>query len=172
MSLINLSYTWVLSSLLYTGETCLAAVRRVKAEISTLSKSNSSEYSEPEKCHNQLKIFFYSSQIWLVSICFELSLKHLQIFKHNWIRGDFTTPSKGQSCAQDVNQCLRMNLFFLGYARIILAIISFWFMSTNYIISGWCYIISVSLDSMDGYAARALNQSKLNVSYFLSVWAP
>ncbi|CAD7086865.1 unnamed protein product [Hermetia illucens] len=47
----------------------------------------------------------------------------------------------------------------IGYARIILAIISFWFMSTNYIISGWCYIISVSLDSMDGYAARALNQS-------------
>ncbi|XP_037935319.1 CDP-diacylglycerol--inositol 3-phosphatidyltransferase [Teleopsis dalmanni] len=47
----------------------------------------------------------------------------------------------------------------IGYARIILAVIAFWFMSTNYIISGWCYVISALLDAVDGHAARAFNQS-------------
>uniref|UniRef100_A0A0K8TLC0 CDP-diacylglycerol--inositol 3-phosphatidyltransferase n=1 Tax=Tabanus bromius TaxID=304241 RepID=A0A0K8TLC0_TABBR len=47
----------------------------------------------------------------------------------------------------------------IGYGRIVLAVISFWYMPTNYVISGWCYIISVFLDSIDGHAARAFNQS-------------
>ncbi|KAL5274921.1 CDIPT family protein [Megaselia abdita] len=47
----------------------------------------------------------------------------------------------------------------IGYGRIALAIISFWFMSTNYIISGWCYAISALLDAIDGHAARHFNQS-------------
>uniref|UniRef100_A0A1L8DY90 CDP-diacylglycerol--inositol 3-phosphatidyltransferase n=2 Tax=Nyssomyia neivai TaxID=330878 RepID=A0A1L8DY90_9DIPT len=46
----------------------------------------------------------------------------------------------------------------IGYARIILAIISFWFMPTNYVIAGWCYITSVFLDCLDGHAARHFNQ--------------
>ncbi|CAO1423250.1 unnamed protein product [Diamesa hyperborea] len=56
------------------------------------------------------------------------------------------------------------NIFYfipnlIGYARIILAIVSFYFMPTNYIISSWCYIISVLLDALDGHAARHFNQS-------------
>ncbi|XP_055389672.1 CDP-diacylglycerol--inositol 3-phosphatidyltransferase [Condylostylus longicornis] len=47
----------------------------------------------------------------------------------------------------------------IGFARIFLAIISFWYMPTSYIISGWCYIISVGLDAIDGHAARHFNQS-------------
>lgn len=46
----------------------------------------------------------------------------------------------------------------LGYARIVLAIISFYFMPTNYVISSWCYIVSVLLDALDGHAARKFNQ--------------
>ncbi|KAH8244740.1 hypothetical protein KR038_006271 [Drosophila bunnanda] len=47
----------------------------------------------------------------------------------------------------------------IGYARIVLALIAFWFMSTNYVISGWCYVTSALLDAVDGHAARAFNQS-------------
>lgn len=47
----------------------------------------------------------------------------------------------------------------IGYGRIVLAIIAFYFMQTNHIIAGWCYIVSALLDSMDGHAARAFNQS-------------
>lgn len=47
----------------------------------------------------------------------------------------------------------------IGYARIVLAVVSFYFMPTNYIISSWCYIISVLLDALDGHAARKFNQS-------------
>lgn len=47
----------------------------------------------------------------------------------------------------------------IGYARIILALIAFWCMSTNYVAAGWCYVISALLDAVDGHAARAFNQS-------------
>ncbi|XP_070507672.1 CDP-diacylglycerol--inositol 3-phosphatidyltransferase [Chironomus tepperi] len=47
----------------------------------------------------------------------------------------------------------------IGYARIVLAVVSFYFMPTNYVISSWCYIISVLLDALDGHAARKFNQS-------------
>ncbi|XP_015592937.1 CDP-diacylglycerol--inositol 3-phosphatidyltransferase [Cephus cinctus] len=47
----------------------------------------------------------------------------------------------------------------IGYGRIILALISFYFMPTNYVISSWCYIISGLLDALDGHAARYFNQS-------------
>lgn len=52
------------------------------------------------------------------------------------------------------------NFTSLGYARIVLAIVSFYFMPTNYIVSSWCYIISVLLDALDGHAARKFNQCK------------
>ncbi|KAK6636404.1 hypothetical protein RUM43_010065 [Polyplax serrata] len=47
----------------------------------------------------------------------------------------------------------------IGYARIILALISFYFMTTNYILATWCYILSALLDAFDGHAARYFNQS-------------
>ncbi|XP_045468475.1 CDP-diacylglycerol--inositol 3-phosphatidyltransferase [Harmonia axyridis] len=46
----------------------------------------------------------------------------------------------------------------IGYARIILAFISFYYLSTNYIIALVCYTISALLDAIDGYAARYFNQ--------------
>ena len=47
----------------------------------------------------------------------------------------------------------------IGYGRIALAIISFYFMPTNHVIASWSYILSGFLDAFDGHAARALNQS-------------
>lgn len=55
--------------------------------------------------------------------------------------------------------------FVSGYGRVILAIISFYFMPTNYVVACWCYIISGLLDAVDGHAARYFNQSKLAVKY-------
>lgn len=49
-----------------------------------------------------------------------------------------------------------------GYARIVLAIISFWFMPTNYVIAGSTYLLSVFLDCLDGHAARYFNQCECN----------
>lgn len=46
-----------------------------------------------------------------------------------------------------------------GYARIILALISFYFMPTNYVLAVWCYLTSALLDAFDGHAARHFNQS-------------
>ena len=47
----------------------------------------------------------------------------------------------------------------IGYGRIFLALLSFWFMPTNYVAASWCYLLSGFLDAFDGHAARALNQS-------------
>ena len=47
----------------------------------------------------------------------------------------------------------------IGYGRIVLGLISFYFMPTNHIVASWCYILSGFLDAFDGHAARALNQS-------------
>nr|XP_023027815.1 CDP-diacylglycerol--inositol 3-phosphatidyltransferase-like [Leptinotarsa decemlineata] len=47
----------------------------------------------------------------------------------------------------------------IGYARIILAIISFYFMPSNYIVACTCYVTSALLDAVDGHAARYFNQS-------------
>ncbi|CAG9770106.1 unnamed protein product [Ceutorhynchus assimilis] len=46
----------------------------------------------------------------------------------------------------------------IGYARIILAVIAFYFMPTNHIIASTCYIVSALLDAFDGHAARYFNQ--------------
>lgn len=40
----------------------------------------------------------------------------------------------------------------------VLAIVSFYFMPTNYVVAVGCYIISGLLDAVDGIAARSLNQ--------------
>lgn len=60
-------------------------------------------------------------------------------------------------------QTLENNVFLfvpnlIGYGRIALAILSFYFMHTNYICACVCYLLSVALDAVDGYAARLLNQ--------------
>lgn len=47
----------------------------------------------------------------------------------------------------------------IGYCRIILAIISFYFMPTNCAIAVSCYVVSALLDAFDGHAARYFNQS-------------
>lgn len=54
-----------------------------------------------------------------------------------------------------------INIDFAGYARIILAIISIYFMPTNYKVACTCYVISALLDAFDGHAARLFNQSKI-----------
>ena len=47
----------------------------------------------------------------------------------------------------------------IGYARILLALLSFWFMPTNYVLAAGCYILSALLDAVDGHMARLLGQS-------------
>ncbi|EFA05079.1 CDP-diacylglycerol--inositol 3-phosphatidyltransferase [Tribolium castaneum] len=47
----------------------------------------------------------------------------------------------------------------IGYARVILAIISFYYMPSNYVIAVVCYVVSALLDAFDGHAARYFNQS-------------
>ncbi|KAM3963889.1 LOW QUALITY PROTEIN: phosphatidylinositol synthase [Aphomia sociella] len=47
----------------------------------------------------------------------------------------------------------------IGFARIILALISFYFMPTNCILACTCYVTSALLDAFDGHAARYFNQS-------------
>ena len=51
-------------------------------------------------------------------------------------------------------------MFLLGYARIVLAILSFYFMPTDYIVATIMYLLSllVLLDEFDGHAARYFNQ--------------
>ncbi|XP_059204646.1 CDP-diacylglycerol--inositol 3-phosphatidyltransferase [Centropristis striata] len=56
------------------------------------------------------------------------------------------------------------NIFFfvpnlIGYARIVLALISFYLMPCCPWPAAFCYMLSGLLDAFDGHAARALNQS-------------
>jgi len=51
--------------------------------------------------------------------------------------------------------------YFTGYARIVLAILSFYFMPTDYIMAAIMYLLSGLLDAFDGHAARYFGQSKL-----------
>lgn len=51
-------------------------------------------------------------------------------------------------------------LLTLGYGRIVLALVSFYYMRTDYLTATWCYLLSGLLDALDGHAARMLNQSK------------
>jgi len=47
----------------------------------------------------------------------------------------------------------------IGYARIVFAFASFYFMPTSPYIAGFLYLLSGLLDAFDGYAARTLNQA-------------
>jgi CDP-diacylglycerol--inositol 3-phosphatidyltransferase len=46
----------------------------------------------------------------------------------------------------------------IGYVRIFLALVSFWYMPTSWFMAAFCYIVSGLLDALDGHAARLLNQ--------------
>lgn len=46
----------------------------------------------------------------------------------------------------------------IGYARIVLAIVSFYFMPSSPNVAVFCYLLSGLLDAFDGHAARYLNQ--------------
>lgn len=46
----------------------------------------------------------------------------------------------------------------IGYARIVLAIVSFYYMPTEPNVAVSCYLLSGLLDAFDGHAARYLNQ--------------
>lgn len=46
----------------------------------------------------------------------------------------------------------------IGYGRIILALLSFYYMPTDHIIAATMYILSGFLDAFDGHAARMFNQ--------------
>ncbi|UJR15990.1 hypothetical protein I4U23_002909 [Adineta vaga] len=55
------------------------------------------------------------------------------------------------------------NIFFfvpniIGYVRVFISIVSFYFMSSHPYIAIICYLTSEFLDALDGHAARALNQ--------------
>jgi CDP-diacylglycerol--inositol 3-phosphatidyltransferase len=45
-----------------------------------------------------------------------------------------------------------------GYARVILAIVAFYYMPHDPVIAGASYMLSAFLDAFDGYAARLLDQ--------------
>lgn len=52
----------------------------------------------------------------------------------------------------------QFGMFLVGYARIVLAILSFYFMPTDYIVATIKYLLSLLLDEFDGNAARYFNQ--------------
>ena len=52
----------------------------------------------------------------------------------------------------------QFGMFLVGYARIVLAILSFYFMPTDYIVATIKYLLSLLLDELDGNAARYFNQ--------------
>ena len=56
---------------------------------------------------------------------------------------------------------LKGAIYVTGYARIVLAILSFYFMPTDYIMAASMYLLSGLLDAFDGHAARYFGQSKL-----------
>lgn len=47
----------------------------------------------------------------------------------------------------------------IGYGRILLAFISFYYMPSDYVKASVCYLLSGFLDAFDGHAARIFNQS-------------
>jgi len=46
----------------------------------------------------------------------------------------------------------------IGYARVVLMLVGFYYMPTCYVTAGTCYLLSQLLDAFDGHAARAYNQ--------------
>ena len=53
---------------------------------------------------------------------------------------------------------LKLFNFVSGYVRIILAIMSFYYMPHDYVKAASCYLLSGFLDAFDGHVARMFNQ--------------
>lgn len=53
----------------------------------------------------------------------------------------------------------QFGMFLVGYARIVLAILSFYFMPADYIVATIMYLLSLLLDEFDGNMARYFNAS-------------
>jgi len=69
-------------------------------------------------------------------------------------------PAKADSKEEVQNENIFMFIpNLIGYARIFLALFSFWFMPTNYVMASSAYLLSGLLDAFDGHAARTFNQS-------------
>lgn len=69
-----------------------------------------------------------------------------------------------------ISLCCNWLMFSVsGYSRILLALVSFYFMPHNHIIACFCYVLSALLDAVDGHAARIFNQSTLIGLVFLYV---
>lgn len=104
------------------------------------------------------KISFYLCQIWLVSF----------FFSWNYVIHWRTKKKRQNSLMISFSKKLMSLIVYSisGYARIVLAVIAFYFMQTNYIVAGWCYIISALLDAIDGHAARVFNQSECLTRWF------
>ena len=51
--------------------------------------------------------------------------------------------------------------YYIGYARVVLALISFYFMPTRPWLAGTTYLLSGFLDAFDGWAARKFNQGTM-----------
>ena len=65
---------------------------------------------------------------------------------------------------QCVRQCALLTERLLlrsgaGYARVVTALLSFYYMPFDYFTASWLYMTSAFLDAWDGYAARYLGQS-------------
>lgn len=79
---------------------------------------------------------------------------HIIIITIDWIMRD-------NRCIIIKVESMHDNRMYLctGFGRVILALISFYFMPTNYVVASWCYVVSSLLDAIDGHAARYYNQS-------------
>ena len=76
------------------------------------------------------------SNLWIASTCNLL----LQISKSK-----NPTMSDLEKSFRELSKTENVFMFvpnLIGYGRILLALLSFWFMPTNYVAAAWCYILS------------------------------
>lgn len=64
---------------------------------------------------------------------------------------------------------LKLFVFIIGYVRILLAVISFYFMPTDHVKATICYLLSGLLDAIDGHAARLLNQGLYFINFVIHI---
>merc|ERR1712137_455871 len=73
---------------------------------------------------------------------------------------DATSAASGANSMSSPSEILFWYPNLIGYARVVLAIISFCLYENPYIFF-WCYLISFTLDAADGHVARLFNQLAL-----------
>ena len=52
------------------------------------------------------------------------------------------------------------NISFAGYVRVVLTLLSCYYMPHDHVTASFCYIIGSALDAADGYAARVFKQGE------------